>query len=165
MISYVAGSTMSRGEDIQNLPACLMVSHYQTLRKFSSQILRRKCKDLQFRHLMESNSVVEAQHRKVYLVEWCEEECFAESGNPADYLELWQGVAKLNNFKNLASCLMTPTGKAIVERIFSLVTAIKTKPLSETPVKLLDALVRIRSHLLSNAICFNDFICTVSIAT
>ena len=87
---------------------------------------------------MESNSDVEAQYRKVYLVEWCEE-YFAESGIP-EILRFRQGVAKHNNLKDLAlACLIAPASKAIVERMFSLVTAIKTKPHNRTQIKSLDA--------------------------
>ena len=100
---------------------------------------------------MESDNVVKDQYRNVYLVVWCEEECFSESRITADYLKIWQGIAKHNNFKDLATyastCFITPASNAIVERIFSLFTAMKTKPHSKTQIKLLNALVRIRSHL------------------
>ena len=56
------------------------------LNKILSQTLRGRIEDLQFPHLMECSSAVEAQHRKVHLVEWCEEECSAESGIPAYFL-------------------------------------------------------------------------------
>ena len=52
---------------------------------------------LPFPYLMKSSSVDEARYIKVYLVEWCEQECLAESGIPADSLKLWQGAAKHNN--------------------------------------------------------------------
>ena len=87
-------------------------------------------------------------------------------GSPADCLIFWQGVATHNNFKNVASCALTcliaPTSNAIVERIFSLVTAFKTKPRKKTQIKLLDTLVGILSHLLSNAICCKHFECKSS---
>ena len=87
---------------------------------------------------LESNSVVEAQYGEVYLVEWCEEECFAESRFPTDSLKLWKGVAKHNNFNDLATyaftCLITPASNAIAKRIFSLVTAIKAKPRNKTQI-------------------------------
>ncbi|CAM1311707.1 Uncharacterised protein g5782 [Pycnogonum litorale] len=124
--------------------------------KVLSQTLRGKFEDLPFPHLMESDGVIEEQYRKVGLVEWCEE-CFAGSGIPKDSLKFWQGVAKHNNFKELATyaltSLITPASNATVERIFSLVTAIKTKPRNKTQIKLLDAIVRIRSHLIDNGIC------------
>ena len=51
---------------------------------FVSQALRGNFEGLPFPHLMESSSIVETQNIKVYLVEWCEEECFAESEIPTD---------------------------------------------------------------------------------
>ena len=76
-------------------------------------------------------------------------------------------MAKHNIFKDLATyaltCFIAPEGNAIVERIFSLVTAIKTKTqLHKTQIKLLDALERIRSLLLSNAIRSKDHECTAN---
>ena len=115
-------------------------------KKILSQTPRGKCEYLSFPHLMESNSVVEAQHRKVHPVEWCEEECLTECRIPADSPKFWQYAAKHNDFKDLAiyalTYLITPASNAIVERIFSLVTAIKTKPHNKTGIRLLDALVR-----------------------
>ena len=48
-------------------------------KKMLSQTLRGKSYDLPPLNLMERNCVVEARHRTVYLIEWCVEECFAES--------------------------------------------------------------------------------------
>ena len=45
-----------------------------------SQTLRGKFEDFPFPHLMESYSLVEAQYKNVYLVEWYEEEYVADSG-------------------------------------------------------------------------------------
>ena len=56
------------------------------IKNILSQTLRGKLEDLPFPHHMENNSVVEAQYRKMYLVKWCEEECFAESGISAEFL-------------------------------------------------------------------------------
>ena len=87
-------------------------------KKIHSQTLRGMFEDLPFPHLIKSDSVAKAQCRKVYLVEWCEEQYFAESGIPADCIKFWQGVAKHNDFKELArytsTCLITPAGNAIV---------------------------------------------------
>ena len=58
-------------------------------------------------------------------------------------VEFWHGTTKHNNFKDLATyaltCLITPANNAIVDIIFSLVTAI-----------------------LSNAICCIDVECTAN---
>lgn len=84
--------------------------------------------------------------------------------SPPDSLKFWQGVAKHDHFKELAAyaltCLITPASNATVERMFSLVTAIRTKPRNRMQSKVLDAIVRVRSYLLYNGICCKDFICT-----
>ena len=81
-------------------------------------------------------------------------------------VEFRQGVAKHNNVKDLVTDALTyfiaPGSNAIVEGILSLVTAIKTKPHNKTQIKLLDAHVRISTHLISNAICYKDFECTAN---
>ena len=110
-------------------------------KKIRSQTLRGKFEDLPFPHFIESKRIVEVQYRKVYLVEWCEVECFAERGIPADSIKFRQGVAKYNNFKDRATyaltCFIAPASNAIVERIFYilvyiLVTVIKIKPYNKT---------------------------------
>ena len=69
--------------------------------KVLSQTLKGDFKDLTFVHLMDDNmSIIECQYRKINLVEWHEEECFAASGIPSNTLQFWQGVAKHSNFKN-----------------------------------------------------------------
>ena len=97
-------------------------------------------------------NVIECQNRKINLVEWREEKCFAASGIPSNTLQFWQGVAMHNNFQELPSyaltSLITPASNTTVEWIFSLVTAVKMKPHNKTQIKLLDALVRIPSYLL-----------------
>ena len=58
---------------------------------------------------------------------------------------------------------MIPVDNAIVGGIFPSDTATKIKPRSKTQTKFQDALVRIQSHVLSNATCCKDFECTVNI--
>ena len=73
-------------------------------------------------------------------------------------------MGKYSNFQELSSyaltSLITPASNATVEQIFSLVTAVKTKPRNKTQIKLLHALVRIRSHLLDTRICCKEFVCS-----
>ena len=99
-------------------------------------------------------------------MELCEDKCFAESGIITDSLKFWPGVAKHNNVKDIYAyaliSLIIPASNAIVERIFSLVTAIKTKSRIKIQIKLLDALIRILSHLLGNTICCKDYECAAN---
>ena len=133
--------------------------------KVLSQTLKGDFKDLPFVRLMEDNmNVIECQYRKINLVEWREEKCFAASGIPSNTFQFWQGAAKHSNFQELSSyvltSLITPASNATVERIFSLVTAVKMKPRNKTQIKLLDALVRIYLHLLDTGICCKEFVCS-----
>lgn len=55
-----------------------------------------------------------------------------------------------------------PASNSVVERILSLVrtTAVKTKPRNKIQIQLLEAIIRIRSHLLDQKMCCKDFRCT-----
>ena len=71
-----------------------------------SQTLRGKFEDIPFPYLIENDSVVEAQCRKVYLVESCEEKCYITGGRiPADSLNFCHDVYNHNNFKILLDML------------------------------------------------------------
>ena len=92
---------------------------------------------------MESSSVVKAQYRKVYMAEWCEV-CFAK----VEFLQILLNSGKVYQntiiskiLQHILTCLITPASNAIVVRILSLVTAIKTKSYNKTQIKLLDALL------------------------
>jgi hypothetical protein len=64
-------------------------------------------------------------------------------------------------FKELATsaltCLITPVNSALVERIFSLLSSIKTKTRNRMQLNLLDAVVRVRAELLLSSKCCKDF--------
>ena len=65
-------------------------------------------------------------------------------------------------FKELATfaltCLKTPVSNAVFERIFSLVSSVKTKARNRMQLNLLDAIVRVRAELLLSSKCCKDFI-------
>ena len=96
-------------------------------KKFLSQTLVGKFEELPISKLMEGHRVAEAQNRRV---EWCDEECFAESGIPVDYPNFWQGVAKYNKHKDLATYAFTshiaPVNSAIAEMTF--LSSLLSKP-------------------------------------
>nr|XP_047127552.1 SCAN domain-containing protein 3-like [Hydra vulgaris] len=88
--------------------------------------------ELPFLHLLKDDlGLIEEQYRKILFVDWKEEEPFKTGGFPTDTEQFWLGVLQHNTFKNLANyaltCLITPVSNAVVERIFSLVSATKTK--------------------------------------
>ncbi|KAK7083260.1 hypothetical protein SK128_003864 [Halocaridina rubra] len=133
--------------------------------KLLSQIQKGHFEDLPCLHLTENNfDLIESQYKKINLVQWSEEEPFVKNGIPKDSLNFWLGVAKHSSFKELSTfaltCLITPASNAIVERIFSLVAAIKTKPRNRTQTRLLESFVRIQTYLLGNKICCKEFRCT-----
>ncbi|KAJ8372832.1 hypothetical protein AAFF_G00276430 [Aldrovandia affinis] len=82
-------------------------------------------------------------------------------------VSFWSGVLQYKSksgqqpFKELAmydlSCLATPTSNAVVERIFSTVTNVKTKVRNRLQSKMLDASIRIRMHVQFQGKCCTDF--------
>jgi hypothetical protein len=64
-------------------------------------------------------------------------------------------------FKELTTfaltCAITPVSNAVVERIFSLVSAVKTKARNIMQLNLHDAVVRVRAGLLLSSKCCKDF--------
>jgi len=108
-------------------------------------------------------SQIEEQYRKIVFVDWRKEPPFKTEGLPVDDAEkFWFGILHHSSVKDLAAyalnCLITPISNAAVERIFSLVTACKTKPRNRMQVTMLDSIVRIRSVLLFSKICCKDFV-------
>lgn len=83
------------------------------------------------------------------------------NGIPTDSEEFWVGVFQHRDFRELAkyalTCLVTPVSNAIVERMFSLVTSVKTKTRNRMQLQLLDAIVRLRAELMISNRCCKDF--------
>ena len=94
-------------------------------------------------------------------VDWKEEAPFKKDGLPTDTEQFWVGVLQHSSFKQLATfaltCLTTPVSNAVVERIFSLVSSVKTKARNRMQIKLLDAIVRIRTEMILLNKCCKDF--------
>ena len=106
------------------------------------------------------SELLEEQYRKIVFVNWTEEahkDCISGTSE-----EFWLAVYKKPNFKDLAqfvlTCLSVPVSNATVERIFSLVTAVKTKARNSMQLQTLDSIIRIRSELLLNGKCCKDFV-------
>ena len=82
-------------------------------------------------------------------------------GLPTDSETFWIGVLQHIAFKDLANfalnCLITPFSNAVVERIFSLVSAVKTKARNQMQLNLLDSITRIRAELLLSNRCCKNF--------
>ncbi|XP_064082008.1 uncharacterized protein LOC135198395 [Macrobrachium nipponense] len=139
--------------------------------KVLSQTDRSKFIDLPFQHLLNQGDIskIEQQYRNILLVNWCEE-CVFNGTIPSDAVLFWVGVKSYQNsigdhpFHELASycltCLITPVSNAMVERIFSHVSLVKTKVRNRMGVNMLDAIIRIKCHLLLRNLCCRDFIVT-----
>jgi len=67
-------------------------------------------------------------------VEWKEEAPLRKDGFPVDTEQFWIGIFQDKAFKELATfaltCLIIPVSNTVVERIFSLVSSIKTKAIN-----------------------------------
>ena len=55
------------------------------------------------------------------------------------------------------TCLVTPVSNAVVERIFSPVSSVKTKARNRLQLNLFDAIVRVKAELLLSSKCCKDF--------
>ena len=127
-----------------------------------SQTHRVPFTELPFLHLADSCiDEVEDQYRKLICVNWSQEDMFSRTGIPPDTEDFWRGIVQHSMFKQLATyaltCLVTPISNATVERVFSLVTCIKTKPRNRMQLSMLDALVRIRTEMILNEKCCVKF--------
>jgi len=117
-------------------------------------------------HLIKGDvlSTIDEQYRKIKFSDWAKE---MKEGIPQDSSNFWAAVFLYKNalgerpFKGLASyalsCLTTPTSNVVVERIFSYVTAVKTKPRNKMSPVMLEAIVRIKTNLHFENKCCKDF--------
>ena len=127
-----------------------------------NQTTRAAFVDLPFLYLADDKlDDIEDQYRKIICVNWSMEDVFTGTDIPTDTEEFWRGVLQHKSFKDLAvyalTCLVTPISNATVERVFSLVTCIKTRPRNRMQLDMLDALVRIRTQLILSGKCCVDF--------
>ena len=135
--------------------------------KVLSQMDRAPFDSLPFAHLRQSNmDMLEQQYRQMLHVDWKEE---LGGPIPGDTVAFWAVIAKYETmnshpFKDLAeyalACLSTPVSNAVVERVFSQVTAVKTKTRNRMTSSTLSAIVRIRAHLHFRGICCRQFVPT-----
>ena len=134
--------------------------------KILSQTARVPHKGLPFPTLRARKyNAIEQQYRNVLHVNWVEEAVLTTKYQMT--VQFWMGVDNrcdtLGNkcFIDLAtyalSCLVTPVSNTVVERIFSHATAVKTKFRNRLSTRILDAIIRIRSHLhLALSYCVRD---------
>ena len=122
-----------------------------------SQTDRMPFSDLSLQHLLQDNSLTqEQQYRKLLHQNWAKESVFGGE-IPEDTVAFWIGIAKYQNIlghhpvKDLAlyspSCLSSPVSNAVVERIFSHMTSIKTKQRHRMETHMLQSIIRIKTRL------------------
>ena len=137
---------------------------FENLRKIDPQITLRhisRCPfaDLLFLKLFDDKiTVLEDQYQKFILVDWNNKEIFKAEGIPVNDTEkFWVSVLQHPFFKDLAqyalTCLVTPVSNAVVERIFSLLTAVKTKSRNRMEMELLEVIIRIKMDMLLKKRC------------
>ena len=126
---------------------------------------------LPMHHLIHGTQManIDEQYHKIKFVDWKSKAAFNDgiSENPVVF---WKMVCFYNNipgetpFNELAtyalSCLTTPTSNAVVERLLSYVTAVKTKASNKMSSSMLEAIVRIRTKLHFEGKCCRDFCVT-----
>ena len=80
---------------------------------------------------------------------------------PVHTEQFWIFVLQHQAFKELATfaltCLITPISNAGVEKIFSLVSSVKTKTRNRMQLNFLDAIVTFRAELLLSSKCCKEF--------
>ncbi|XP_076802430.1 uncharacterized protein LOC143446600 [Clavelina lepadiformis] len=134
-----------------------------------NQVSRPIFSKLPFLHLAgEYQTIIEEQYRKkvnyrkLPFIDWKEQKQFKENGIPQDTEQFWKGVMQHPQFKELATfaltCLITPISNAVAERVFSLLTCIKTKARNRLQLSLLEATIRIRAELLTSNKCCKEFV-------
>jgi hypothetical protein len=119
--------------------------------------------ELPFIHHAGNNVNKIEEYRQMPFVDCKDEETpFKKDGFPVDTEQLWNGVLQHKAFKELTTiariCLITPVSNAVIERVFSLVSSIKTKARNQMQLNLLDVIVRVRAQLLLSSKCCKDFI-------
>ena len=119
--------------------------------------------------IQEKVSEIDNQYRNILYINWQDSPVFPD-GIPSDAVGFWSGVLQYKNltgnttYYHLATyalaCLTTPTSNAVVERIFSYVTAVKTKARNKMNSTMLEAVLRIRAHHYFKDKCCKDFVAT-----
>ena len=115
---------------------------------------------LPFIHHAGNVSKIEQQYRQKCFVSWKEEAPFKD-GLPVDNEDFSIGVLQHKAFKELATfvltCLIASVSNAVAERIFFLVSSVKTKTRNRMQLNLLDTVLRVRAELLLSNKCCKDF--------
>jgi len=118
--------------------------------------------ELPSQHLMLNHDEIEAQYRRIILHIWKEETVF-NGELPKDPAALWAKICQhetsdsshpYEQFAKYAlSALSVPVSNAVVERVFSHVTWVKSKYKNKISIGMLDAIIIVRVTLKFKKIC------------
>ena len=159
---------------IERLPISL--KFFQQLKCLSPKIClsqtRPKFKNLPFlKEMTKPNDlgILESQWNKLLSIDWAE--VFGENVLN-DCYSFWPCVYSFKSagdkyvFKEIAlfalELLSLPSSNAVVERVFSIMNAIKTKARNKMLVEMLDSIIRIRMSFYANNACCTSFIANKS---
>lgn len=111
--------------------------------------------------------ILEIQWKKLPVVSWTQ---YFDGKVPSKTIEFWSGVLEYQDaegkfiFDDLAEfalqILILPFSNAVVERVFSIMNLVKTKTRSLLSLKMLEALVRIKTLVQVSNKCCNVFVPT-----
>ena len=135
-----------------------------------NQISRVPLLQLPMQHLITNNlSEIDTQYRNILQINWKDEAVF-QGDISKEAIPFWSSILEYRNlmgvqsFKELAeyalACLTTPISNAVVERIFSQVTNVKTKARNRLSTRMLASIIRIRCNLQFGEKCCRDFVVT-----
>ena len=137
--------------------------------KVLSHVHRASFSQLPFHLLLADTSETEEQYRKSLLQPWSEEDVFQEQVLEGA-VGFWVGVYDFKDctviyvYRQLASyalaCLSTPVSNAFVERVFPCVNAIKTERRNRLGIKMVEAILRIRTTVMTQNRCCKDMVIT-----
>ena len=110
-------------------------------------------------------SAMENQYRMLLTIDW--QEVFGDTGIPIDGSKFWIKAMNVKDaggeqiLKDLALFALkvysTPISNAVVERVFSRVTSVKTKLRNRMGFELLSSILRIKTHVELNGGCCLSF--------
>ncbi|XP_066960919.1 uncharacterized protein [Macrobrachium rosenbergii] len=141
-----------------------------------NQMARPEFQNLPFFKLLKTEEMdkIQQQYRNLLVVNW-RDECVFDGKIPCDSVPFWVGLSSFKNglgehpFSEISdwalSSLVTPSSNAIVKRIFSQVSVVKTKLRNSVSTRMLDGIIRIRCHLQFRELCCKDFIPTSHMIT
>ena len=142
-----------------------------SVKRVLNQLEKVPFAQLPCRHLIPNGELhaVEEQYRRLTFNAWSEEDVFKHTDfTKITSSEFWAGLYNYRidgtdefPFRKLCSyvfsCFTIPLSSAQVERMFSLVTCVKTKYRNRMKIGTLESIVRIRAYMHQKKTCCNSY--------